>query len=51
MRSNGDTLNSSDSLPGGIIKVIGRLVEGSKVEMTSYPMDRLFRVMIAPDEY
>ena len=47
-RSSGDTLNSSESLSGGIIKVIGTLVEGPKVDMTSYPVDRLFRVMTAP---
>lgn len=32
----------------GLIKVIGRLVEGPKVDMTSYAVDSLLRIMTAP---
>lgn len=48
-RCSGDILDLADPLPGGIIKVIGRLVEGPKADMTSYSEDNLLRIMTAPD--
>lgn len=44
-RSNRDTLDHSDPLPEGIVKVIGKLGERPKINMTRYVVDGLLRIM------
>lgn len=45
-RSDGDKLDQSEPLPGGIIGIIGRLVNRPRVDIPRSAMDGLLRIMI-----